>query len=391
VDAELLSEEELDVRLRLGDRVARAALDDEGVTAALLTMRAAVQAAAAPAHPRSSRPSLAAALPRYGRRWITALAAATTVAVASLVGVETLTGGGGGGLPLAVSPAAAAVLDSVADAASRQVIPAGRWQYSETRQEQIEPATAAGLTIETVGTDTVQTWVAKDGAMRLRQVRDGVSPLTKRDQAIYLAHERAFWNLHMALREGGGEVTLDGLSSAAEQRRGGVIAQVWNAAPPRDPQTLLTEISRWVKKSFRGGQNAGLSVSVLSRESVFEQLVDILASSTSARLRATAYRALSYLPDTKVLGTRTDQLGRSGVAISASGFPVAKFTLIVSATTGDMLEETATPTKTHLLPEKSPPGLWQMRELVLRRAIVASPTTLPDGGTQPYYHPAHHR
>ncbi len=48
----------------------------------------------------------------YRHRWVTLGAAAAAVAIASLVGVEALTGGGTGhaDLPLAVPPAAAAQL-----------------------------------------------------------------------------------------------------------------------------------------------------------------------------------------------------------------------------------------------------------------------------------------
>jgi hypothetical protein len=41
---------------------------------------------------------------------------------------------------------------------------------------------------------------------------------------------------------------------------------------------------------------------------------EILLSSTSAQLRATAYAALSYVPGTQVIGNETDQLGQPGIA-----------------------------------------------------------------------------
>jgi hypothetical protein len=317
---------------------------------------------------------------------VTVGAAVAAVAVASLAGVESFTGGAGSaGLPLAVSPAAAAVLNKVADAVSAQVVPAaGQWQYSETRQEEIQPAAAAGLTIEVVATVTDQSWQAPDGATRLRQVDDGVAPLTKRGRATYLAHESAFRNLRLGLTEKGGRVQLDGLSSAAQEHSLGYGKQIWNSDPPSDPQTLLREISHWIRKNIRFTKTLGYSVSAQRRERLFAGLADILASSTSSRLRATAYRALSYLPDTKVLGTATDQLGRSGVAISSSGFPYSKFTLIVSASTGELLEEIESFQKGG--PQKLAAG-WQTRLLVLRRAIVGSPTSLPDGGHQPYPRP----
>jgi hypothetical protein len=389
MDAELLSEDELDRRLRAGDRVDRAALDDEGVVAALATVRAAVEAAAL-GRPRSSRSWRSAVPARYPRRWVTAGAAAAAVAVASLVGVESFTGGaGGGGLPLAVSPAAAAVLNKVAKAASAQErLSAGQWSYSETEEEEIQPITAAGLTIEVTGTTTDQTWVAWNGAVRTRQVRDGVAPLTERGRRLYRAHEAAFLKLHMGLREGGGEVQLDFLNSAAEERRTGARARIWKGQPPSNPQALLTDFERWVRKSGRtDDQLRGFSLSAQRRELVFDGLLDILRASTPSRLRATAYRALSYLPETKVLGTRTDQLGRSGVAIAFTGDPYTGVVVIVSPSTGDLLEDASTQLRTPLRPAKLPAGLWQTRMLVLRRAIVDSPTSLPDGRKQPYSRP----
>jgi hypothetical protein len=67
-----MTEGELDQRLRMGDKVDRAALDDDGVVAALAEVRAAVEAAPAlPALPALAdpRPSRSIALPRYRRRW----------------------------------------------------------------------------------------------------------------------------------------------------------------------------------------------------------------------------------------------------------------------------------------------------------------------------------
>lgn len=376
MDAELLSEDELDERLRAGDPVDRVALDDDGVGTALLALSAAIETRAVHVDPRSSRP---AARRMFRPRPRIVGAAAFAVAAASLIGVETLGGGAGSaGLPLAVAPAAAAVLSKAARVASAQAGPAAsQWQYSETFVDQIQRATAAGATIEIGARQTVQTWVAADGANRVRVVAEGVAPVTNRGRAIYREHESAFWDLHLGLRDKVGDVQIDGLTTPA-QARGFGREPAWDAQPPNEPHTLLVEIARSIRREYGTATVAGFTVRARAKFLQFQVLASILATSNSSRLRATAYRALSSLPDKRVLGTKTDALGRSGVAISFSA-PNVGSTLLIDTRTGELIDEVQAYTRSTA---GGPPDTVY-RTVVGRRAIVASPTSLPGGGTLP--------
>jgi hypothetical protein len=113
-------------------------------------------------------------------------------------------------------------------------------------------------------------------------------------------------------------------------------------------------------------------------EDLWAGLSNILTNSSDAQLRATAYEALSYVPGTKVLGTRTDQLGRSGVAIRfSSGYANSGTdTVVVSPSTGYLLENDTS--------MNTPQGTVFERYIYLQRGIVDSVTDLPGGGSQPF-------
>jgi hypothetical protein len=394
----MLSEAELDHLLRRTSRtrpVDRDALDDAGVQAALASLRHDIESGA-----HHERPSRLGMRPVFRRRWVTLGAATAAVAVVSLIGVETLTGGGGGGLPLAVPPAAAAQLNGVARAAAAQPTPAaGQSEYLTVKVEGIATMQAgnptdqgtnpAGYpTVAYTDTQTVQNWVAPDGdTTRQRTTGDSFSFLTPQDQATYLAHKAAF----DAAPDQLGHMMVIGITEDKTSPASGGSQPVWETSPPTDPQTLINELwSQFVsanKQSLPTGltrrQAAGAAASLAAQRPsiLWTDLSDLLLNSTSEQLRSTAYAALTYVTDTKVVGNETDQLGRSGIGISWTGHgPGYDETLIVSPSTGDLLEEDDTLTKAA---DGLPAGTVARREIFLQRAIVNSNTALPDGGTQP--------
>ncbi len=377
MDTEMLSENELDCRLHKSNPVDRAALDDEGVLAALASVRRSVVSGA-----DREAPSPFARRPAYRRRWATLGAATAAVAVASLVGVETLTGGAGGAdLPLAVSPAAAAQLGKVAHAAAGQVTPgAGQFEYLEYRSEIAADPSVGDVRVGFTSGDTVQEW---DGPMpglagRQRITSDGISFATAQDQANYLANKSAF-DAQLATTFGG----LVGAPSAHDPTATGMLYD--HVFPPRGPQddgTFPSQMARAVAAGTErpNGPKALLADLTASLDAqpgdLWGGLLTILRSSTDAQLRATAYEALAYVPGTRVLGNRKDQLGRVGVAIhftySVNG---PADTLIVSPSTGYLLEDDVA--------MKTAQGTVLQREVDLQRGIVSSVTALPGGGRQP--------
>ena len=116
---------------------------------------------------------------------------------------------------------------------------------------------------------------------------------------------------------------------------------VYETSPPSDPQTLLAEL--WQRDLASLGIKSAANVKAYAvghkNDDMWMALGDLL-NSPIARLRATAYAALSYVPGSKIDGNATDSLGRSGIAVTwMPPFPGNGFTYIISPTTGNLLEK----------------------------------------------------
>jgi hypothetical protein len=374
VDREMLSESDLDYRLHRGNPVNRAALDDESVLAALASVRRSLESGA-----HREAPSHLAARPVYRRRWATLGAATAAVAVASLVGVKTLTGGvGGAGLPLAVSPAAAAELSKVAHAAAGQVTPgAGQFEYLATKTETSADPSFGNASVDYTYGQTLQEW---DGPMpglagRQRITSDGISFATPQDQANYLANKSAF----------GSEFSLSVGTSVGTDNPTATGLLYDHVFPPRGPKEDGANISPIASEVFAGTERPNSPQALLADLTaaldaqpgdLWGGLVTILRDSSDAKLRATAYEALSYVPGTTVLGNRKDQIGRAGVAIHFTYYVNGPTdTLIVSPSTGYLLQDDSSM-------NIRGGTVWQ-RNVYLQRGIVGSDTALPAGGNQP--------
>jgi hypothetical protein len=375
VDTKRMTQSELDRELQRWNPVDRAALDDESVLAALASLQRTFE-------PEAER--WASPLPRrrdrlQGRWWLTRIGAATTaVVVASLVGVEVLSGGGAGaGLPLAVSAAAAAQLDKVAHAAAAQAAPGvGQWEYSEVKIENNLDSPIGSTSIRWSYAYTVQEWDGPEpgGDRRQRMTAHGVTFATPKDAASYAANKSAFDSKYLSPPTyptgdptGTGVISDHLVPHAWEQQQ---PASVWGtSSPPTDPQTLLGDLGH-----IRG------TLSSERLEDKWGGLMNILRSSTNPQLRATAYQALKYVPDTTVLGTETDQIGRTGVAFEFTGYPGDRDTIIASPTTGDLLENTVALASAS---RGMPAGTVVQTEIDLQRGVVNSGTALPGGSSQP--------
>lgn len=332
----MLSDEELDDLLSLAGEtrpVSRAALDDESVRYALddVWHRTESNAARREARRRARRPV-------HWRRLAATGIAAAVVGVASLVGVEGLTSGAGtAGLPLAVSPAAAAQLSRVAHVAAAQPgLSAGQWQYVE-RTSQEHAANSSGMV-------RVQDWFAANGVERER---------------ISLA----------------GAVTSDRVYTNPSQGYAPTPG-VNLASPPSDVQTLLSDIagSTVPNPGLSPADDAGW---------YWDDLTNVLLRSTSPQLRSLAFTALKYLPGVTVRANQTDQLGRAGTAVSLTDSNAGRIqTIIVSPSTGELLESYDTTTRAGAVYE-TPAGAVVNRITYTRQTIVSSDTALPGGGTQP--------
>jgi hypothetical protein len=367
----MLSEGELDDRLHRANPVSRAALDNERIQVALASTLRDVELGARP-EPVSRPPRRRV----YRRRWAMLGVAMTTAGVASLVGVETLTGGmGGAGLPLAVTPAAAAQLGRVAHAAAAQVAPgAGQFQYTAVEEETSADPSLGGTRINFSYEQTQQTWEGATSAddTRGRLTSSGITFASPQDRANYLANKSQF-DLRYYELFGTDDLTATGLvfdsvSPTPEPSNDPSVTPIANdvyneTERPGSPQELLRDLTL----SF-DGQPADL----------WAMLFTILRHATDSQLRATAYKALAYVPGTTMLGNRTDQLGRVGPAIEfADPGDGTTQTIILSPSTGYLLEDDTSSSAS------SKTGAQSQREVYLDRAVVNSITALPDGGSQP--------
>lgn len=334
----MLSDAELDDLLSLAGEtrpVSRAALDDESVRYALddAWHRAQSNAARREARRRARRTL------RW-RRLAAAGTAAVVVGVASLVGVEVVGGGAGSaGLSLAVSPAAAAQLDRVAHAAAAQPgLSAGQWQYVERTSQDPDPNAPSSATVR------VQDWFAANGVERERRSFAGAATA-----------DQVFTNPSQ------GYAPTPGVNLAS---------------PPSDVHTLLSDIAGSTSP------HAGISPADAAGW-YWDDLTNVLLRSTSPQLRSLAFTALKYLPGVTVLANQTDQLGRAGTAFSLTDSDAGRTqTIIVSPSTGEMLESYDTTTRAGAV-HGIPAGAVVNRITYTRQTVVSSDTALPGGGTQP--------
>jgi hypothetical protein len=397
-----LSEEELD---RLLSRISRTQpvdpfmADDERLRAALAGVRRSTESgrpassgSGGPASLGFGRPA-SRRTPRrrraHRRRWVTVGVAVAAAGVASLVGVASFGGGGGGpglSLPLAVSPAAAAQLSRAAHAAARQPTPGdGQWQYQDVRVEGLQHVSLpGGPTIAYTIVNIQQSWYSPStDASRELDTQDGISFPTPQDKTTYLANQSAF-DAAIDAKDPQYPPTKAGLQMD-QTYKGNGSPPPWQASPPSDPQTLLSELwkndlaSQGIKLS---SLSEGALKSVLANKGpdMWDALGDLLTSPT-AQLRATAYAALSYVPGSKIAGNATDELGRSGIAVSwMPPSPGNGFTYIISPTTGNLLEKDLIQGHTY---GGDQAGSAVIRWVYLQTGVVDSNTAMPGGGNQP--------
>jgi hypothetical protein len=262
----------------------------------------------------------------------------------------------------APAPASAAVvLERVAHVATHQPADAypgpHQYLYLKFREGWTQ---VANSTIAYRTTDTQQDWVAPNGSGRQRYVSDG-SPrfLTPRDRAAWLA---------------AGRPPLTAPSIDATYPAGGDPAgnQVDPRGLPTDPGALRRAI---VARFERGSLNV---------ERTFELAGTLLQDSGSPVLRAAVYRMVAELPGVRLLGERTDELGRRGTAVALQVASGVRTELLFDPTTSDVLEESVvqvTPGRALHLPA----GTVLHYVAYQGRGVVDSIEALPEGGRVPFH------
>lgn len=390
----MLSEDELDL---LASRISRtrpvdtAALEGSQIDDALASVRARIEA-----RPASERPARApgraarrpaARRPAARRRIALAGAGVAVAAVASLAGFGSLTGGKtGSGLPLAVSQADAAQLHRIARAAAAQAgLAPGQWAYGKSENVEQVAVKAGDTTVVLDETYTYEGWWSGSGN-RERGEGYSVSFASPQDQAAYAANKSAvdseLAKRGIALPGQSGGPTSDGPTDPGQPQ------PAWVTSPPSDPQALIQEIAASDAARSAGKDESAAWDIAHDPDGLWMALTSMLnVSVTSPQLRAMALEALSYVPDTKVVGGETDSLGRPGTAIvfdnpqvfnSGHNIPETETVIVDPSTAETMEHDTAGPNPSF------PSGIATGRSIILKQAIVGSPTALPGGGSQPF-------
>lgn len=267
----------------------------QGAAAQALSNRILATEIAAPEE--SSRPS---------RRWLMI----TTAAVVALAAVVTLPRA----LPedhLGASPAAAAVLERAAEAASAYTGREGRYAY--TKVETVYAAIAAGRAPFAVLYPSVrETWVAADGSGRVVETREGPMFLGPRDRERWQA--AGAWvpprdSIDKRVRAHYRPVPPDLLTRDPESLTPGQLDQLLSAVPqlPTDPVRLERII-----RAYSATKDPPVEAQMFNQVSVL-----LHSPYGSAELRAAAYRVMARIEGVELGGERRDAAGRLGTAISA--------------------------------------------------------------------------
>jgi hypothetical protein len=158
-----------------------------------------------------------------------------------------------------------------------------------------------------------------------------------------------------------------------------------DAKLPTQPQELIRVLQRQIVKGLVASKNPSSPTAV--DEVMYSQICNgLLYSATSPALRAALYQVLAKLPGVRLLGSRTDAIGRKGIAIAmlTANIKNAEQITLIDPSTGEQLEtENVHPNPLHTASGTLPAGTPMNYMLFLQRGIVNSLKDLPGGGQVP--------
>lgn len=308
---------------------------------------------------------------RRARRRVALAAAVVAGIAAAVLAVGGLLGAGGREGELGATPASAAVvLDRAASTAMRQpaVNPtATQYEFVKVQEGGLGEAGIGGWSARYWHSDVKEDWYHPNGSGRERIIQTGARFFTPLDASIVRAHGST---LSQLLRFT--EPSLDGVMPAGYMRQTGWI----------DPASLPTESTALLRALERDLRSPYLRK--VTPSGVFFEASRLLFESGSPALRAALYRVIAHLPGVKLLGARTDRIGRRGVAVAiANGSRVAEGMVLFDPTTSEVLETdvlamTPSPGRPSI-----PAGALTQYTVFLQRALVSSIEELPGGTHQP--------
>jgi len=384
--ARLISEDDLDALLGACDPLDREAFSGARLDSVLAALHESVRTPASPAVVPARR--LEGTRYALRRRLVVAAAVAVGVVVVALAGLDRSGGGSTEPTPLAVPPAAAAVLGRLARVSagadtSTRPLTAREYEYVTSVEEQLNWTGSAFGDRWTIQ----QQWLQPDGQGR--------------DRSAYTSSARPTSAQIAAATGPAGRILgagSDVIYPATPRQDGGVAARddYVPAGLPGGAQALLRTLNAEFQAQARMIPSRWRRqwVDENRQNLLFENLERILTGSTSSLQLAAAYSVLSHMPGIRVLGSRRDLLGRTGLAFEIPNPAGARGgwldEMIVEPSTGRVLESAEV--QWHPGPFNStggPPtvsaGTTVVATVYLQRAVVNSIEALPGGGRIPYH------
>jgi hypothetical protein len=145
---------------------------------------------------------------------------------------------------------------------------------------------------------------------------------------------------------------------------------------PTDSAGLARFIDRTAAHAVRTSPEAhGANLKQLRSALIFEMVRSLAEEPATAAVRATLYRLLAKTPGIRLLGRRTDAIGRTGMAVMAKNW-LFRFTMILDPATGALLEYSRALVHRSPLMPGYPAGIIN-RSTFLQTGVVRSTHSTP--------------
>lgn len=386
----ICSDDEVDRLLRSVDPVDREALELDTVADARNALRDVVANEAKVAYPSAGwrRGRSRVRLRGRGRRRFAVLAASVAVLAAAVFAANALLPQhqrGSGQRSFGPTPASAAVvLERAAYMARRQPavsLTAHQYEYVKT----LNGLTSSGGSSDSAGhrfgvrfweTNTTQLWLKRSGEKRVLVTDLRERFFAARDALIARGHGMTLAQLdHVASNQGSDLIWppnpyVHGLGGG-----GGFFGP----ALPTAPAALLRAIKEEVPEEVRGVTNGPPGPA-----EVFDLITGrLLIDATSPTLRSALFSLVAHLPGVRLLGQRSDEIGRRGIAVMGPGAGYTGNVMIFDSNTSRVLEtEVVYPKRAGSGTPGAPPfpaGTPNSYTVYLSQAIVNSIEDLPNG------------
>lgn len=385
----ICSDDEVDRLLRSVDPVARGALELDSVADARNALRdvVAYETLVGDANDGWHRGRWRVRPQDRGRRRFAVLAASVTAFAAAVFAANALLPQQqrrSGERSFGPAPASAAVvLERAAYTARRQravSLTAHQYEYLKT----LNGLTSSGGSSDSAGhrfgvrfwqTNTTQMWLNRRGERRVRATDLRERFFAVQDALIARAHGMTLAQLDHVVSNQGSDVIWPPNPYVHGLGGGGFFGP----ALPTGPAALLHAIKEEVREADSGIHTPPTPADVFS-------LITgrLLIDATSPTLRSALFSVVAHLPGVRLLGQRSDEIGRRGIAVLGPGAGYTRQVMIFDPNTSKVLE-------TELIyPRRAgsgtpgapsfPAGTPYSFTVYLSQAIVNSIEDLPNGG-----------